>query len=79
MATNHCSNPMRRFAALLLAILCLLPALSFAEDDTAALYAQRLSQLQTPAEAAIAAGRYELRTGNSAYFPYISPCVIPFD
>ena len=71
--------PLRRFLALVLAALCLLPALSFADDDTAPLFAQRLSELQTPAEAAIVAGRYELRTGNSAIFPYLYPAVIPFD
>ncbi|MBQ8150541.1 MAG: Ig-like domain-containing protein [Clostridia bacterium] len=69
----------RRILALALALCCLLPAATLAEDDTAALFAQRLEQLQTPAEAAIAAGRYELRTGNSAYFPYVSPGVIPYD
>ena len=50
MATNHCSNPMRRFAALLLAILCLLPALSFAEDDTAA-SCKPLLRLPSPPDA----------------------------
>ena len=68
-----------RLLALALALLCLMPTLCLAEDETAALYAQRLSELQTPAEAAIAAGRYELRTGNSALFPYLYPAVIPFD
>ena len=76
---NRFSLKFRRFAALVLALCCLLPAAAFADDDTAALYAQRLEELQTPAEAAIAEGCYQLRTGNSAYFPYVSPGVIPFD
>lgn len=67
-----------RIAALVLALCCLMPA-AFADEETDALFAERLSQLQTPAEAAIASGNYQLRTGNSGYFPYVSPGVIPFD
>lgn len=71
-------RPLCRLAALVLALCCLMPA-AFADEETDALFAERLSQLQTPAEAAITAGCYQLRTGNSAYFPYVSPGVIPFD
>ncbi len=68
-----------RLLAILLALVCLLPAAALADEDTDALFAQRLSQLKTPAESAIEEGIYTLRTGNSAYFPHVSPGVIPFD
>ena len=68
-----------RVTAVLLALLCLLPAPAWADEDTQSLFAQRLSQLKTPAQAAAEEGVYRLRTGNSAYFPYVSPGVIPFD
>jgi hypothetical protein len=73
------TNTFLRITALLLALCCLLPAAAFAQEDTAALFAQRLSGLKTPAEQAVEDGAYTLRTGNSAYFPYISPGVIPYD
>ena len=68
-----------RVTAVLLALLCLLPAAAWADEDTQPLFAQRLSQLKTPAQTAAEEGVYRLRTGNSAYFPTVSPGVIPFD
>ncbi|MBR4068922.1 MAG: Ig-like domain-containing protein [Clostridia bacterium] len=68
-----------RLLSLLLAICCLLPAAAFADEEEKALFAQRLSELKTPAETGMESGEYQLRTGNSAYFPHVSPGVIPFD
>ena len=68
-----------RLVALLLALCCLLPAAALADEETEQLFAQRLAELKTPAQLGAESGEYQLRTGNSAYFPHVSPGVIPFD
>ncbi len=79
-ASTHSSRFFQRLLALLMVLCCLMPPAALAEEeDPLALFAQRLAELQTPAQAAIAAGEYVLRTGNSAYFPHIAPAPIPFD
>lgn len=70
---------MTRLLALLLALCCLFPAAAATREEEKALFAQRLSELRSPAEAGMESGEYSLRTGNSAYFPHVSPGVIPFD
>ena len=54
------TNTFLRITALLLALCCLLPAAAFAQEDTAPLFAQRLSGLKTPAEQAVEDGAYTL-------------------
>ena len=69
-----------RVLALALGVLLLVPsALADKKEDEAAAFAAAAEALQTPDEAALAAGQMTLRVGDSALFPSVSPGVIPGD
>ena len=69
----------RRLAALLMALVLLIPGISFAADDRDALFEEALSALLTPAQSGAATGTYGLHTGDSAYAPCVHPGIIPYD
>ena len=70
----------KRIAALCLclAVLCALaPAL--AAQDLTPLFEAACAALLTPAEEGCQTGTYAMHTADTAYMPYVSPGIIPFD
>ena len=66
------------------AALCLLPALvclfaATAQAEETALFEAAAADWLSPKAAAMAAGTYELHTGDSAYAPPVAPEVTPYD
>ena len=71
---------MRRLASVWLLMALLVPsAFATSKEETNALFEQAYEGLQTPAEAAAESGTYSMHPGEMAYFPSVSPGIIPFD
>ncbi len=67
-----------RALALMLILMTLCPAAFAGKADEAA-FSAALEALQTPDEAALAAGRMALRLGDTVVFPSVSAGVVPYD
>ncbi len=63
---------------LTLCLLCI-PCFAQATDAMSIAFEEDLATLQTPAQEAIAEGTYTLRTGATAYVPYVAPSITPAD
>lgn len=69
----------RTFAAALALMIGLTALPAMAATDLTPLFEAARQELLTPAQEGVASGAYALHTGDSAYLPYISPGVIPYD
>ncbi len=71
-------SPALRLLCLALTLLLAAPC-ALADEDRSAQFDAALAALKTPAQAGAEADVYTLRTGESAYVPYLDAPIVPFD